>query len=79
MKNFYHGTSKENVIKILESGYFKENTYYARKLKHAIRFGGNWVFTIRANFPDKTPLGWQIIAAHSISIDSIVSIKNYFK
>jgi len=75
MKTYYHGTSKENALKILKSGYFRENTYYARQSKHAVKFGGNYVFGIKVNFPKENPLGWQIIASNKILTNRIVSLR----
>ena len=45
-KTVYHGTRRENVDSILESG-FRVGTYFAFKRNHAAKFGGPYVFSVR--------------------------------
>jgi len=53
----YHGTNKENALKIIKSG-FAVGTHFAHHLEECLEFGGSWVFRIRwENKPDN----WQFL------------------
>ena len=79
----YHGTDPETAKKIIESGVFKKGTYFAFKKKHAITFGGNYVFAVKFSADEHHWKGeeyedieeWQFHLRNAYSTSNIVTSK----
>ena len=76
---YYHGTSKENADKILESGYFEQWTYFADNLADAIGYGGNYVFAVWFEPDEKnfTHSDWQFRCKENKSVKDIGYFTRY--
>lgn len=69
----YHGTNKENALKIIKSG-FAVGTHFAHHLEECLEFGGSWVFRIKwKNKPDN----WQFLNKRHISSKRINRLTQY--
>lgn len=80
MKNapriWYHGTNKDKVDIIIESG-FREGTYFAASLQDAIGFGGEYIFEVVLNLRPTDADEWQVCTADHIPPDQILRLKYY--
>ncbi len=77
----YHGTSPENARAILDSGAFRENTWFAYKKWVSLKFGGPIVFVVkldRAGFRniDVGPMAaWQFHLREPLSTDVVTHME----
>lgn len=69
----YHGTNKENALKIIKGG-FLPNTHFAHQLSESLEFGGSWVFRIK--WKDKPP-NWQFLNKEHMSPEQIDRLTQY--
>ena len=70
---WFHGTSSENVLSILEEG-FHEGTWFARHLEDALGFGGEFVFFVNVKFRSRK---WQVLCANAIPKTAIKRVIKY--
>ena len=69
----YHGTNKENALKILKNG-FKPYTHFAQHLEDALEFGGSWVFRV---WFKNVPQNWQFLNKRRIKPSRIDRLTQY--
>ena len=72
---WYHGTTAEKAKKILESGYFKPGTWFAKEEKHAYKFGGNHIFKCKIEWEPPLCGNWQVCSANKIFTKCISEYK----
>lgn len=75
-KVWWHGTNYKNAKAILKSGKFKKDTWFARHLEDAIKFGGKYVFTVTFTV-NRCPLKWQVCLLNELSAENIISLDKY--
>jgi hypothetical protein len=73
MRIRWHGTNKENALKIIKNG-FLPNTHFALHLEDALEMGGSWVFMVKFN--DKNE-NWQFLNKKRIPKEKIVRLTQY--
>jgi len=69
----YHGTNKENALKISKNG-FKVGTHFASHLEDALEFGGSWIFVVKW---DHKPFNWQFLNKRIIKPNKIHRLTQY--
>jgi len=69
----YHGTNKENAIKIIKEG-FAVGTHFAHHLEDALEFGGSWVFMVKWK---NKPQNWQFLNKKKIPPERIHRLTQY--
>lgn len=75
----FHGTTKENAIKILDEG-FNVGTFFAEHLEDALAFGGDYVFYVRFEESGfKGPVEWQFHLRDRVLQDKIWKLMRYSK
>jgi len=73
MKIVFHGTNKENALKIIKHG-FKTGTHFAEHLEDSLEFGGSWVFMVKFENP---PKNWQFVTDESLPPSRIYRLTQY--
>jgi hypothetical protein len=69
---WFHGTTRHNAYSILRNG-FREGTWFARHMEDAVKFGGEYVFSVRIVF-EKCPIKWQVCTANAIPKERIAGL-----
>ena len=73
---WWHGTTKKNADNILKDGKFKKDTWFAKHLEDALKFGGKYIFAVLIEV-DKAPLGWQIHLSNKLSTDKVLFLDKF--
>jgi len=69
----FHGTNKENALKILNKG-FEKGTHFAKHLEDSLEFGGSWVFMVWFKEDYKN---WQFVSNEKIPISKVFRLTQY--